>query len=282
MIGTEELIKISANVRKDIIKMINISGSGHPGGSLSAVELLVALYFKYINFDPKNINNPNRDYFILSKGHACPVLYSVLARFGCLNIDELYTLRKLGSRLQGHPSRNEKIPGIDVSTGSLGYGLSIGLGIAIGIKKQINRNNRIYVLMGDGEQQEGSVWEGIMSAVHYKLNNLCVIIDNNGMQIDGNTKDIMNIEPLADKYKIFGWDTFVIDGHNFDEIDKAYSQFVENAKKKQGKPTAIIAKTVKGKGISFMENVISWHGNAPSEEELKKALNEIDASITHI
>ncbi|MDR1259852.1 MAG: transketolase [Endomicrobium sp.] len=268
------LLTISANVRKNIVKMLNISGSGHPGGSLSAVELLVTLYFKYMNFNPKSAFDPDRDYFILSKGHSCPVLYSILAELGCFSISELYTFRKIGSRLQGHPSKNERIPGIEVSTGSLGYGLSIGIGIAIGIK-QAKKRNRVYVLMGDGEQQEGSVWEGVMAASHYKLDNLCAIIDDNGMQIDGATKDIMNIEPLADKYKAFGWNVISIDGHNIGDIDKSYSQFIKGYKK----PTVIIAKTVKGKGVSFMENLAIWHGKVPSSEELKKALKEIDKNL---
>jgi transketolase len=265
---------ISANVRKDIIKMLGVSGSGHPGGSLSSVELVVSLYFKHMNFDVKNINAPDRDYFILSKGHACPVLYTVLAHLGCFNIAELYTLRKNGSRLQGHPAKDKGLPGIEISTGSLGYGLSIGAGIAAGIK-QIKKNNRVYVLMGDGEQQEGSVWEAVMAASHFKLDNLCAIIDNNGLQIDGYTKDVMNIEPLVDKYRSFGWSVITIDGHNFEEIDKAYKQF----KFEHKKPTAIIAKTIKGKGVSYMENLSEWHGKIPSRELIEKALKEIDASI---
>ncbi|MDR3274815.1 MAG: transketolase [Endomicrobium sp.] len=275
---TRDLEIISANVRKDIVKMLNVSGSGHPGGSLSAVELLVALYFKHMNFNPKDTTAPDRDYFILSKGHVCPVLYAVLAQLECFNADELCTLRKIGSRLQGHPSKDEGLPGIEVSTGSLGYGLSIGAGIAIGMR-QVKKNNKVYVLMGDGEQQEGSIWEGIMSAAHYKLDNLCAIVDDNGIQIDGATKDIMNVEPLVDKYGAFGWNVMAIDGHNLDEIDKAYFQFKMNSKG-QGKPTAIIAKTVKGKGVSFMENLAAWHGKTPSKEELEKALKEIDENLT--
>lgn len=269
-----DLKLMSANVRKNIIKMLEVAGSGHPGGSLSSVELLVVLYFKHIKIDIKNLNDPNRDYFILSKGHVCPVLYSVLAQRGCFSTDELFTLRKTGSRLQGHPAKDKGLPGIEVSTGSLGYGLSIGAGIATGLK-QAKRNNRVYVLMGDGEQQEGSIWEAVMAAAHYGLNNLCGIIDNNGLQIDGFTKDVMNIEPISDKYRAFGWNVIEIDGHNLDEIDNAYLNF----KKEKQKPTAIIAKTIKGKGVSYMENLAEWHGKVPSKELIQQALDEVDKSV---
>jgi transketolase len=271
---TSDLKIISANVRRDIIKMLGLAGSGHPGGSLSSVELVVSLYFKHMKFNPKNTNDPSRDYFILSKGHVCPVVYAVLAQLECFGADELCTLRKPGSRLQGHPAKDKELPGIEVSTGSLGYGLSIGAGIAAGIK-QAKKDNKIYVLMGDGEQQEGSVWEAAMAAAHFKLSNLCAIIDNNGLQIDGATKDIMNVEPLASKYRAFGWNVIEVDGHNLQEIDKAYTQF----KAEKEKPTAIIAKTVKGKGVSYMENISMWHGKIPSKELTKKALEEIDASL---
>jgi transketolase len=271
---TSDLKIISADVRKDIIKMLGLAGTGHPGGSLSSVELLVSLYFKHMKFNSKDANDQNRDYFILSKGHVCPVLYAVLARLGCFNPDELCTLRKAGSRLQGHPAKDKELPGIEISTGSLGYGLSIGAGIAAGMK-QSKKNNRVYVLMGDGEQQEGSIWEAAMSAAHFKFDNLCAVVDNNGLQIDGSTKDVMNVDPLADKYRAFGWNVIEIDGHNLEAVDKAYSQF----KMEKGRPTAIIAKTVKGKGISYMENLVEWHGKIPSKELLEKALTEIDASL---
>ena len=271
---TSDLKIISASVRKDIIKMLGIAGSGHPGGSLSSVELLVGLYFKHMKFDPKNPVNPDRDYFVLSKGHVCPVLYAVLARLECISGDELCTLRQAGSRLQGHPAKDKGLPGIEVSTGSLGYGLSIGAGIAAGLK-QAKSNNRVYVLMGDGEQQEGSVWEAAMSAPHLKLVNLCAIVDDNGLQIDGETKDVMNIQSIADKYRSFGWNVIEIDGHNLDEVDAAYAK----AKQEKEKPTAIIAKTVKGKGVSFMENLAEWHGKTPTKEMVEKAIAEIDASI---
>ncbi|MDR2436497.1 MAG: transketolase, partial [Endomicrobium sp.] len=245
-----DLQVISAIVRKNIIEMLGLAGSGHPGGSLSAVELVVDLYFNHMKFNPKDTNDPNRDYFVLSKGHACPVLYAVLAQFECFSYDELCTLRKAGSRLQGHPARDKELPGIEISTGSLGYGLSIGVGIAAGMK-QSKKDNKVYVLMGDGEQQEGSVWEAAMAAAQFKLDSLCAIVDNNGLQIDGFTKDVMNVEPLADKYRAFGWNVLEIDGHNLLEVDKAYLQFKES----KGKPTAIVARTIKGKGVSYMENV---------------------------
>ncbi|MHB9154643.1 MAG: transketolase [Endomicrobiales bacterium] len=269
----EQLKTIAKNVRRDIITMLTEAGSGHPGGSLSSVELMVALYFSRMKFDPKNPKDPGRDYFILSKGHVCPVLYAVLAELECFNSDELCSLRKLGSRLQGHPARDKELPGVEVSTGSLGYGLSIGAGIALGLKAG-KMPNRVYVLMGDGEQQEGSTWEAAMSAGHFKLDNLCGIVDCNGLQIDGRVKDIMNIEPLSDKYRSFGWNTVEINGHDLKEVLEAY----EKAGQCGGKPTAIIARTVKGKGVSFMENVADWHGKAPSKELRDKALQEIENS----
>ncbi|MDR0820402.1 MAG: transketolase [Endomicrobium sp.] len=271
---TSDLKIISADVRKDIIKMLSLAGTGHPGGSLSSVELLVSLYFKHMKFNLKDANDQNRDYFILSKGHVCPVLYAVLARRGYFNPDELCTLRKTGSRLQGHPAKDKELPGIEISTGSLGYGLSIGAGIAAGMK-QSKKNNRVYVLMGDGEQQEGSIWEAAMSAAHFKFDNLCAIVDDNGLQIDGTTKDVMNVYPLADKYRAFGWNVIEIDGHNLEAVDKAYLQF----KTEKGSPTAIIAKTVKGKGVSYMENLVEWHGKIPSKELVERALAEIDGSL---
>ena len=267
----DKLKQIATNVRKDILCMLQKAGSGHPGGSLSSVELLVDLYYNHMNFNKDNYKDENRDYFILSKGHVCPVLYAVLAQIGCIPKEELCTLRQVGSRLQGHPAMDKHIPGVEVSTGSLGYGLSIACGVAKAIKT-LKKDNRVYVLMGDGEQQEGSVWEAAMSSAHFKLDNLCAIIDNNGLQIDGQVKDVLNVSPIADKYKSFGWNVIEIDGHNLEEVDKAYSQ----AKLCKGKPTAIIAKTVKGKGVSFMENVADWHGKAPSLEQLEQALKELD------
>lgn len=269
-----DLRSISASVRKEILKMLQKAGSGHPGGSLSAVELLVTLYNNHMNFNKDNFQDKNRDYFVLSKGHVCPVLYAVLCQIGCIPKEELDTLRKMGSRLQGHPAKDKKIPGIEVSTGSLGYGLSIAVGIAKGIKA-LKQNNRVYVLMGDGEQQEGSIWEAAMCAPHFKLDNLCAIVDCNGLQIDGEVENILNINPISDKYKAFGWNVIEIDGHNLVEVDRAYTK----AKQYKDKPTVIIAKTVKGKGVSFMENVADWHGKAPNAEQLEKALKEIDESL---
>ncbi|MCX5781923.1 MAG: transketolase [Elusimicrobia bacterium] len=266
----EKLKNIAKKVRRDIITMLTEAGSGHPGGSLSSVELVVALYFGVMKFDPKNPLDPERDYFILSKGHVCPVLYSVLAQLECLKSDELCSLRKIGSRLQGHPAKDKMLPGVEVSTGSLGYGLSIGAGIALGLKAE-KKNNRVFVLMGDGEQQEGSIWEAVMAAGDRNLDNLCGIIDSNKLQIDGKVEDIMSIEPLAEKYRAFKWNVIEIDGHNFKEIFKAY----DKALKTKGKPTLIIANTIKGKGVSFMENIVDWHGKAPSKELMEKALNEI-------
>ncbi len=266
-----KLKEVATSVRKDILCMIQKAGSGHPGGSLSSVELLVDLYYNHINFNKNNFKDENRDYFILSKGHVCPVLYAVLAQIGCISKEELWTLRQVGSRLQGHPAKDKEIPGIEISTGSLGYGLSIACGVAKAFKS-LKKDNRVYVLMGDGEQQEGSIWEAVMSASHFKLDNLCAIIDNNGLQIDGKVENVLNVEPLSQKYSAFGWNVISIDGHNFEEIDKAYSQ----AKLCKGKPTVIIAKTVKGKGVSFMENVADWHGKAPSAEQLEQALKEIE------
>ena len=269
-----DLKVISASVRKEILKMLQKAGSGHPGGSLSAVELLVDLYINHMNFNKDNCNKQDRDYFVLSKGHVCPVLYAVLSQIGCIQKEELDTLRKIGSRLQGHPAMDKHIPGIEISTGSLGYGLSIGVGIAKGMKT-LKQENRVYVLMGDGEQQEGSVWEAVMCAPHFKLDNLCAIVDCNGLQIDGKVEDILNINPISDKYRAFGWNVIEIDGHNLKEVDDAYLK----AKQCKGKPTVIIAKTVKGKGVSFMENVAGWHGIAPNKEQLEQALKEIDESL---
>jgi len=265
-----DLKLVAKEIRKHILSMLSDAGSGHPGGSLSAVELVVGLYFDQMKYYAKNPQDPNRDFFILSKGHACPVLYAAIHEIGCFDEEELCTLRQVGSRLQGHPAKDRGLPGIEVSTGSLGYGLSIGIGTAMGFKNQ-KKSNRVYVLMGDGEQQEGSVWEAAMAAPHFKLDNLCAIVDNNNLQIDGKTSEVMNVEPLAEKYRAFGWHTIEIDGHDFAQVINAYKE----AKKTVGKPTVIIAKTVKGKGVSFMENNADWHGKAPSKEQLQKAFLEL-------
>jgi transketolase len=266
-----EMKRIANEIRKDIIKMTAAAGSGHPGGSLSCVEILVSLYFKVLRHDPKNYAWEGRDRFILSKGHVCPALYATLARAGYFPVEELLTLRKFGSRLQGHPHR-KKLPCLETSSGSLGQGLSIAVGMAIGFKMD-KKEQRVYCLMGDGECDEGQIWEAAMSASHYKLDNLCGIVDVNGLQIDGFTRDVMNLEPLAEKWKAFGWHVIEVDGHNFEELLKAF----EEAKNTKGKPTVILAKTVKGKGVSFMENKAEWHGKAPKKEEAEIALRELEA-----
>jgi transketolase len=261
----------SKNIRKNIVNMLCEAGSGHPGGSLSSVDILTALYFTQMKFNPKNPKDENRDFFILSKGHGCPALYAVLAETGFFDAKELGTLRKQGSRLQGHPSSDKGLPGIEVSTGSLGYGLSIGVGIANGNRIQ-KKANRVYVLMGDGEQQEGSVWESAMSAGHFKLDNLCAVVDINGLQIDGEVKNIMDVQPLKQKYAAFGWNVIETDGHDLKKLVEVF----ETAKASKGKPTVILAKTVKGKGVSYMENVCDWHGKTPSREQADKAIQEIE------
>jgi transketolase len=264
-----ELKEIARKIRVDIIKMTNVAGSGHPGGSLSAAEIFTVLYFNIMNHDPKKPEWEDRDVFILSKGHCCPGLYSAMARSGYFPVEELMTLRKYGSRLQGHP-HSSSLPGLEASTGSLGQGLSIAIGCALAIKLN-KKNSRVYCLMGDGEQQEGQIWEAAMSASHYKLDNLCGIIDRNRLQIDGFCKDIIDYEPLEDKWKSFGWCVINVDGHNIAELINAF----EESKTIKGKPTVIIADTIKGKGVDFMENVSVWHGQAPNDEETKKALNDL-------
>jgi transketolase len=264
-----ELKEITRKVRVDIIKMTNAAGSGHPGGSLSAAEIFTVLYFNIMNHNPKNPEWEDRDVFILSKGHCCPGLYSAMARSGYFPVEELMTLRKFGSRLQGHP-HSSSLPGLEASTGSLGQGLSIATGCALAIKLN-KKSSRVYCLMGDGEQQEGQIWEAAMSAAHYKLDNLCGIIDRNRLQIDGFCKDVIDYEPLEDKWISFGWHVINVDGHNISELINAFDE----AKTIKGKPTVIIADTTKGKGVGFMENVSVWHGQAPNDEETKKALNDL-------
>ncbi|WIF95310.1 transketolase [Caminicella sporogenes] len=269
----KELEKIAVQIRKDIINMIAEAGSGHPGGSLSAADIITALYFKKMNIDPENPNWEDRDRFVLSKGHAAPVLYAALARRGYFSPDELLKLRKINSMLQGHPDM-KGTPGIEMSTGSLGQGFSASIGMALASKLD-GKKNRIYVLLGDGEINEGIVWEGAMAAAHYKLDNLTAILDYNGLQIDGKNEEVMNIKPVDEKWKSFGWHVIEIDGHNFEEIFKAFDE----AESVKGKPTMIIAKTVKGKGVSFMENKVGWHGSAPTKEDREKALKELGGEI---
>ena len=267
---SHELEKKAKVVRADIIKMLYEAKSGHPGGSLSATDLMVALYFEKLKHNPEKPDWVDRDRVIFSKGHACPLLYACLAESGYFPTQELATLRKMYSRLQGHPGKNKGLPGIEISTGSLGQGLSAGVGMALGFKLD-KMPNRVYVLMGDGELQEGSIWEAAMSAAHYKLDNLCGIVDVNKLQIDGNVSDVMAIEPLTDKWRSFGFNAIEIDGHKIDEILSAYN----NASETKGRPSVIIAHTVKGKGVSFMENQAGWHGKAPNKEQMEMALREL-------
>lgn len=265
----ENLKAICKDVRADIVKMTAAAGSGHPGGSLSSVELLTALYFNVLNHKPEEPNWPDRDRFILSKGHVCPVLYAVMARTGYFPVEELMTLRKFGSRLQGHP--NVKVlPGLESSSGSLGQGLSIANGLALAAKLD-NKSYRVYCLLGDGELQEGQIWEAMMTAAHYNLDNVCAIVDYNNLQIDGKCSEVMCLDPLIKKWESFNWHVIEIDGHDLEQVLKAY----EEAAKHKGNPSVIIAHTTKGKGVSFMEDVAGWHGKAPNQEELEKALQEI-------
>lgn len=263
---------IARNIRRDIVTMIHSSKSGHPGGSLSAVEILTSLYFDEMNVDNRSPKMEDRDRFVLSKGHAAPVLYSTLAEKGYFDKSELNSLRKIGAMLQGHPDM-KGIPGVEMSTGSLGQGFSVACGMAMASKLD-NAPWRVYTLLGDGEIQEGIVWEAAMSAAHYKLDNLVAFLDFNGLQIDGEVEKVMNVGPVMDKFKSFGWNVIEIDGHDFDQIFAA----LDMAKETVGKPTMIIAKTVKGKGVSFMENNAGWHGTAPSDGDLEKALQELGGS----
>ncbi|MGG7215140.1 transketolase [Clostridium nigeriense] len=267
--NVEELKSIAKTVRKDIVSMLTESCSGHPGGSLSAADILTTLYFGEMNINPEDPKDENRDRFVLSKGHAAPVLYSVLARRGYFPVEELNTLRKIGSRLQGHPSM-KCLPGVDMSTGSLGQGISSAVGMALAGKLD-NKEYRVYTLLGDGELEEGQVWEAAMSAAHYKLDNLTAFVDFNGLQIDGDITKVMNPSPIDKKFEAFGWNVLVIDGHDIEEIQDA----IEKAKRFKGKPTVVVCNTVKGKGVSFMENQASWHGTAPSKEQCEQALAEI-------
>jgi transketolase len=265
----EELKQKSIVIRKHIIHMLTESGSGHPGGSLSAVELITSLYFNKLRHNPKDPNWADRDRMVFSKGHGCPLWYAILAECGYFPKEELLTLRKFGSMLQGHPDKL-RTPGVDISSGSLGQAFSAACGMAAAGKLD-KKDYRIYVLLGDGEIQEGQVWEAAMSASHYKLDNLCAILDHNRFQIDGRVEDVMNVEPLADKWNAFGWNVISIDGHDIKQVIDAYN----TAETIKGKPTIIIAKTVKGKGVSFMEHTSDWHGKTPNKDESTKAIKEI-------
>ena len=270
MSNIKSLEKKATELRKDIVTMICKSKSGHPGGSLSVIDILTALYYDVMNIDVANPKKEDRDRFVLSKGHAAPALYAVLADKGYINKELLGTLRQFGSPLQGHPDM-KKVSGVEISTGSLGQGLSVANGMALASRLQ-NIPYRVYVAMGDGELQEGQVWEAAMTSAQYKLDNLTAFVDYNNLQIDGNVSDIMNVASVEDKFKAFGWNVLTIDGHNFQEILDA----VEKAKECKGKPTMIVANTVKGKGVDFMENVCGFHGVAPTEDETKKAIEQLE------
>ena len=269
----KELSIAACNVRIGAIEGVHCAKSGHPGGSLSAADIIAYLYFKEMNIRPEEPKWEERDRFVLSKGHIAPALYAALANRGYFPVEELKTLRKIGSRLQGHPDMKH-IPGVDMSTGSLGQGISAACGMAKA-GKLMGKNYRVYAVLGDGEIQEGQVWEAAMFAGHNKLDNLCVVVDNNGLQIDGDVADVCSPYPIDEKFQAFGFHVINIDGHNFDEIEAAFAE----ARTIKGKPTAIIAKTVKGKGVSFMENKASWHGTAPNDEQYEIAMNELKAVL---
>ncbi len=273
MSNLKDLEIIANTMRKDIVSMLNKSQSGHPGGSLSACEIVATLFFEEMNIDPKNPGWEARDRFVLSKGHAAPVLYAALAEKGYFPKSELDNLRKIGQMLQGHPDM-KGTPGVDMTTGSLGQGISAACGMAKSAK-MFKEDYRVFALLGDGEVQEGIVWEAAMFAAHNKLDNLVAFLDHNGLQIDGKNEDVMSIDPIDEKFKAFGWNVIVIDGHNLEEIAKA----LDMARERNGKPTMIVANTVKGKGVSFMENQVGWHGKAPSDEELEKALTELGGGL---
>ena len=263
-----ELEETARQIRIMIVQMLSRAGSGHPGGSLSSADILTCLYFSVMRHNPKDPSWPERDRFHLSKGHCCPVLYAVLAQMGYFPKEELMNLRKFGALLQGHPDCHT--PGIEVCSGSLGQGLSVALGMSLAAKID-QEDYRVYCLLGDGEIQEGNIWEAAMAASHYKCDNLCAILDYNGFQIDGRVADVMNLEPIADKWRSFGWHVVETNGHHMAAIHKAF----DVAKKTKEKPTIIIAKTIKGKGVSFMENVADFHGRAPSSSETGIAMKEL-------
>ena len=271
-----QLSILACKVRMGIIQSTHAAKCGHPGGSMSAAEMFTYLYFKELNVDPKAPQWEDRDRFVLSKGHTAPGLYAALALRGFFPVEDLLTLRKVGSYLQGHPNMNS-VPGVDMSTGSLGQGISAACGMALGLKKQ-GKNARVYTLLGDGEIQEGQVWEACMFASHYKLDNLCVIVDNNGLQIDGDVAKVMSPYPIVDKLEAFGFQVEAIDGHDFTAIEAA----MEKAKTVKGKPFAIVMKTVKGKDVSFMENDAGWHGVAPNDAQYEQAMAELTAKLKEL
>tara|TARA_S200000501_G_scaffold378646_1_gene442488 strand:- start:2584 stop:3429 length:846 start_codon:yes stop_codon:yes gene_type:complete len=273
----EDLKKISSQVRRDILRMVHNVQSGHPGGSLGCTDLLVSLFFSIMKRKEKfDMNGKDEDIFFLSNGHISPVFYSILSRSGYFEINELNTFRELNSRLQGHPATHEGLPGIRIASGSLGQGLSVSIGSAL-TKKLNNDKSLVYVLMGDGELQEGQIWEAAMFASHNKINNLIGIIDYNGQQIDGPVDEINSLLNLEEKFKSFGWNTFICDGHNFENLLKTF----DDAKKKlkDNKPVIVIMKTIMGKGVDFMENSHKWHGIAPDDDQLKKALSQLEETL---
>ena len=265
-----ELQKMAVEVRKGIVTGVHSAKSGHPGGSLSAADIFTYLFFEELNIDPKNPDKADRDRFVLSKGHTAPGYYAALANRGFFPVEDLTTLRHVGSYLQGHPDKKH-IPGVDMSSGSLGQGISAAVGMALSAKLS-NDDYRVYTLLGDGEIQEGQVWEAAMFASHRKLDNFVAIVDNNGLQIDGAVDDVYSPYPIDEKFKAFGFHVIEVDGHDFDALKAAFDE----AKQTKGQPTAIIAKTVKGKGVSFMENQCSWHGTAPNDEQYAQAMEELE------
>jgi transketolase len=269
-LSTAELKEMAKKLRRHVITMTAKAGSGHPGGSLSAADIITALYFKILRHNPENPQWSDRDRFILSKGHAAPILYAALAEAGYFPVTELATLRKLDSRLQGHAD-SKFTPGVEMSAGSLGMGLSFAIGVALTARLD-SKTYQTYVLLSDGECEEGQTWEAALSAAHFKVDNLTAIVDYNGMQLSGWTRDIMNLEPFTRKWQAFGWHTIDMDGHDFDQILSA----CQGAEKIKGKPTVIVARTIKGKGISFMENNVAFHGKAPTREEAERALKELE------
>ncbi|MBR0140476.1 MAG: transketolase [Firmicutes bacterium] len=269
----KDLREVAAQVRRDIIKEVYWAQSGHPGGSLSCADILTALYFGVMNIDPKDPKAPGRDRLIMSKGHPTPALYAVMAERGYFPVEELRTFRAIDSRLQGHPNM-DTLPGVDMSTGSLGQGISAAVGMALAGKLD-KASYRVYAVLGDGELQEGLVWEAAMAAGHYQLDNLCAIVDNNGLQIDGPNDKVMKVKPIDDKFRAFGWNVVYCDGHDIDDLLRAFAE----AKAFCGKPTVIIAATVKGKGVSFMENQPGWHGKATNKEQAEKALKELGGEL---
>lgn len=271
-----ELQKTATKIRKGIITEVASANSGHPGGSLSATDIMTYLYFREMNIDPKDPKNPDRDRFVLSKGHCSPALYATLANRGFFPVEDLTGFRQAYSYLEGHPNMN-KVPGVDMSTGSLGQGISAAVGMALAGKLD-KKTYRVYAVLGDGELEEGEVWEAAMAAAQFKLDNLTAFVDYNGLQIDGKITDVMNSEPIADKFKAFRWNVISINAHDFDEIEKA----VGEAKSFKGKPTMIVARSIKGKGVSYMENQAAWHGSAPNKEQARQALDELDACLASL